>query len=273
VETEPEPAGATLAADRAPRNLAPHHDPALAAGEWVTAEPKSRGSDPQVGHYQPGFDTVRIDHLPTLEIGQIDGMSVMQQPRFDEGPQRIRTQPLIDQVVAMGTVEVQQQRGDALPGDFGDGNEQRAACHVDVLMVEREEVGQPPRNVETALGQLHRPAMRGFTFACRLILQVRMGSTVARRQEECAFVVGPEDLGGVVRQRTGVAAPGKRGEFVPTSGTAFRIQEGPFLPHHTGHAGCRRDQQGFFLGAQGNGVALRLKGQWPGQGAAQREPA
>ena len=96
----------------------------------MTAEPQSRGSDPKVGHYQPGFHTIRADHLPALEIGQIDGMSVVQQPRFSEGPQRVRTQPLVDQVVAMGTVEIQQQGGDALPGDLGDGNEQRAACHV-----------------------------------------------------------------------------------------------------------------------------------------------
>ena len=120
VEREPERAAGALAADRVPVLLAAEGHAPLAARERVAADPEGLRGEHQVLHHQAFLDAVHVDHLPPLEVPQVDGVRVVEQSRLHERPQRVVAELPVDEVVAVRAVEVEEHRRDALPRDVRD---------------------------------------------------------------------------------------------------------------------------------------------------------
>ena len=76
--------------------LASEGDAALAAGERVTADPERLSGDHQVLDHQSFLDTVHVDHLPALEVREVDRMLFARSPDVTNGrsgslPSRLST--------------------------------------------------------------------------------------------------------------------------------------------------------------------------------------
>src|SRR5439155_12153797 len=105
VEAEPEGAARPLAAHLVPVLLAAQRDAALATRERMPSDAERLRRDHQVLDDEPLLDAVHVDHLPALEVPEIDRVSLAEQPGFDERPQWVASELLVDDVVAVRAVE------------------------------------------------------------------------------------------------------------------------------------------------------------------------
>jgi len=94
--------------------------------------------DQQALDDQTGLDAVHVDHLPALEVPQVDGMGVLEPAVPNQRPQRVPREVRVVDVVTVRIVEIQQHRRNALAGHVADRYEQRAAVGVDDPVVEPE---------------------------------------------------------------------------------------------------------------------------------------
>ena len=138
----------------------------------MAAGPEGLRGEHQVLHHQAFLDAVHVDHLPPLEVPQVDGVRVVEQSRLHERPQRVVAKLPVDKVVAVRAVEVEEHGRDALPGDVRDGYEDRRALGVDDPLVEAKEVRSPPGDVEPAVLQLDCFPVEGVLRLERLVLDV-----------------------------------------------------------------------------------------------------
>jgi len=92
-----------------PAGCAAHDDPALAAREGVAAQPERLGGDGEVADDEAGLDAVGVDHLPAFEIADVDRVAVGEEPVVDERLQGTGVEACVPEVVAVWSVQVEQQ--------------------------------------------------------------------------------------------------------------------------------------------------------------------
>ena len=64
----------------------------------------------QVADHQALLDAIRVDHLPALELPEVDGVRRIEQTALDVLAKRIAVEVRVDEVVAVRRVEVEQHR-------------------------------------------------------------------------------------------------------------------------------------------------------------------